>query len=87
LREKEASEAHLRAASKDLAHDDSQTQSQIAQLIGMAPALGAGRQPGLAQIALWTVPLRVPYSGGGRKQRHKACLSPLYVEDKPRSFV
>jgi hypothetical protein len=51
LRDKEASEARLMAASRDRSHEDSQAQSQIDQLIGMVSTLAARQQPGSVHIA------------------------------------
>jgi hypothetical protein len=51
LREKEASEAHLMAASRDRWREDSHAQSQIDQLIGMVSTLAARQQPGSVHIA------------------------------------
>jgi hypothetical protein len=51
LREKQASEARLMAASRDRSRDDSHAQSQIDQLIGMVSTLAARQQPGSVHIA------------------------------------
>jgi hypothetical protein len=51
LRDKEASEARLMAASRDRLREDSQVQSQIEQLIGMVSTLAARQQQGSVHIA------------------------------------
>jgi hypothetical protein len=51
LREKEASEARLMAASRDRSREDSHAQSQIDQLIGTVSTLAARQQPGSVHIA------------------------------------
>jgi hypothetical protein len=51
LREKEDSEARLMAARNVRAREDSQSQSQIEQLIGMVSTLAARKQADLAHIA------------------------------------
>jgi hypothetical protein len=51
LSEKEASEARLMAASRDRSRENSQTQSQVYQLIRMFSTLAARQQPGSAHIA------------------------------------
>jgi hypothetical protein len=50
LRDKEASEARLMAASRDRSREDSQAQSQIDQLIGMGSTLAACQKPGSVHI-------------------------------------
>jgi hypothetical protein len=51
LREKEASEARLMAASRDRSSENSQAQSQIDQLIEMVSTLAARQQPCSLHIA------------------------------------
>jgi hypothetical protein len=50
LREKEASEARLMAASRDRSREYSHAQSQIDQLIGMVSTLTARQQPGSVHL-------------------------------------
>jgi hypothetical protein len=54
LREKEAIEARLMAASRDRSREDSHAQSQIDQMIGMVSTLAARQQPGSVHIASLT---------------------------------
>jgi hypothetical protein len=54
LREKEASEARLMAASRYRSREDSHAQSQIDQLIGMVSTFAARQQPGSVHIAYST---------------------------------
>jgi hypothetical protein len=63
LRDKEASEARLMAASRDRSREDSHAQSEIDQLILMVSTLVARQQPGSVHIASSTVispPVGVP---------------------------
>jgi hypothetical protein len=51
LRERQASEARLMAASRDRSREDSHAQSRIDHLIGMVSTLAARQQPGSVHIA------------------------------------
>jgi chromosome segregation ATPase len=51
LRDKEASEARLMAATRDRSREDSQAQSQIDQLVEVVSTLATRQQPGSVHIA------------------------------------
>jgi hypothetical protein len=65
LRDKDASEVRLMAASRDHSREDSQAQSQIDQPSGMVSTLASRQQPSLEYIAPSTVttpPVVCPFS-------------------------